>query len=161
MAVNRERDLLFAILAVRLGKAAVDKVTDAARQWAEDPARRLPKDLVEAGAMSEDDAKLIWTFVRQAVRCFDDDKAAALEAFGGAAYALAVLGLSAAGADVARGDREPAGPPKGLDSSARAVDEWPGRYNPEGRTRPGRHGTNPARIRRASRTGCRLEGAST
>lgn len=57
--MDRDRNLLFGILAVQLGKVSPHELVRAGGAWAADPAKDLAGLLVEMGAMAEKDVRLI------------------------------------------------------------------------------------------------------
>ena len=81
--MDRDRNLLFGVLAAQLKKVTASQIMEAAGAWATDPSRDLPSRLVEAGALSERDRKLIEHFVDEAVSAHDGDASATLQTFGG------------------------------------------------------------------------------
>ena len=81
--MQRDRNLLFGIFAVQLGKVTPTQLMEIAGAWAVDPSRDLSQRLVEAGALSERDRGLLDEFVGNAIQAHGGDAAATLETFGG------------------------------------------------------------------------------
>ncbi len=80
--MDRNRNLIFGLLAAQLGKVKWATLIQISKEWAKDPSSDLRDRLLAAGALSKDDAFLLRTFVEQALHVYEDDSAAALKAFG-------------------------------------------------------------------------------
>ena len=65
--MERDRNLLFGVLAVQLGKVTPAQLMDVAAAWATAPSRDLAQRLVETGALSAKDCELITGFADHAV----------------------------------------------------------------------------------------------
>ena len=81
--LDRGRNLLFGIFAVQHKRVTPTQLMDVASGWAVDSSRGLADRLVEAGAITEADRKLIEGLVDYAVSAHEGDATAAMEAFGG------------------------------------------------------------------------------
>lgn len=128
--MDRDWNLLFGILAVRLQKISPAQLVDAAARWIENPQRDMPDWLAEANAIQEDDRHAITRLVNDAVAANNGDASATLALFGGEdqiyeCYRGTVV-LSPS-----RGVRS-ATPPESSEfdvAAVPAVEESPGRYN--------------------------------
>ncbi len=129
--MDLERNLLFALLATRLGNVDLARFTEVAREWAKDSSGSLPKCLVESGVLSERDGRLIWALVKQAESFFKGDNASALGAFGGQQEALRSFhgSVAAAASGEVRPSSSGAGsPPDALSDVGKTVEESQDRY---------------------------------
>ena len=81
--MDRDRNLLFGVLAVQLRKLTPAQLVDAAAAWAADPSRSLPQRLVDSSVISEQERDLVVRRVDEAVRACADDPSRALETLGG------------------------------------------------------------------------------
>ena len=81
--MDRERNLLFGILAVQLKKATPVDLADAAAAWAMDPSRDLCAYLREAEVLNTEECALISALTEEAVRVCGGNAQAALDALGG------------------------------------------------------------------------------
>lgn len=81
--MDRDRNLLFGVLAVQLRKVTPTQLVDIAGAWAMDPSRCLGDRLLEAKIVSPEDKVLLDGLVDQAIKTFDGDASLALESFGG------------------------------------------------------------------------------
>jgi len=81
---QRDRNLLFAILAVQLFRVPPARLMEVAAAWAVDPSRDLADRLVEADLLKPDNRDLVWKLVEKTVDAHVGDVVAALETFGGA-----------------------------------------------------------------------------
>ena len=90
--MQEDRNLLFGVFAVQLGKVSASALMEAAAAWAVDTSKSLAERLVERGALSGRDRQLIDSFVREAVAAHSGDAAAALETFGGAGTVARAFG---------------------------------------------------------------------
>ncbi len=81
---QRDRNLLFAILAVQLFRVPPARLMEVAASWAVDPSRDLAERLVETGLLRPEDRDLVWSLVDKTVEAHVGDVVAALETFGGA-----------------------------------------------------------------------------
>lgn len=129
--MDRDRNLLFGILTSRLVKVDTVAFAEGARAWAKEPATSLPQRLVDSGAVSRQDARIVWSLVKQAVSSHGGDRAAALAAFGGEGEAA--RSFRGALTITASGEVEPSGGPVDLfaqrDGDAGcAFEEKGGRY---------------------------------
>ena len=119
--MDRERNLLFGLIAAKWHGVDLGRLDVVVKEWQWDPESSLPKRAVDVGVLSERDGRLIWALVKQAEHYFKGDRHAALEAFGGEAEALRSLTLTAP--PVSRdeaGSKEP--------SLMQTVEESPNRY---------------------------------
>jgi tRNA A-37 threonylcarbamoyl transferase component Bud32 len=123
--VERERDLLFGVLAVQLKKVSLSQFVQVATAWSVEPERSLGDMLVRAGAMAAEDRDLLDRFAGEAINAQHGDAHAALQAFGGAERVRASFGISAA-ATVLGTPLDAAHPVQGAELPA--VAEPPGRY---------------------------------
>ncbi|MCC6486282.1 MAG: protein kinase [Candidatus Hydrogenedentes bacterium] len=80
---QRDRNLLFAVLAVQLFHISPTRLVEVATAWALDPSRELADRLVEAGLLSEEGRALIGALVERTVEAHLGNVVAALETFGG------------------------------------------------------------------------------
>jgi len=92
--MDRDRNLLFGVLAVQLRRVSPDQLVDAAAAWAADFESDLGSRLVEAGVLSSSDQELIGRLVEGAIAGHQGDAAATLEAFGGEAEVTQSFGGS-------------------------------------------------------------------
>ena len=83
--MERDRNLLFGVFAVQLGKISPSQLVDVAASWATDPSRDLGERLIEIGMLSSHDEMLISNLVNQVILDHQGDASAALESFGGEA----------------------------------------------------------------------------
>ena len=81
--MDRDRNLLFGVLAVQLKKITPGQLVEAAGAWATDPSKDLAQRLVEAGMLSGKDRDLLSSFVEDAVKAHGGDTGKTLAAFGG------------------------------------------------------------------------------
>ncbi len=81
--MERDRNLLFGVLAVQLRKATPSQIMEAAGAWATDPSKTLPDRLVDTGSLSQEDRKLIDDVVDRAVKDNAGDVSKTLSALGG------------------------------------------------------------------------------
>jgi serine/threonine protein kinase len=81
--MDRDRNLLFGVLAVQLRKVTPTQLVDIAGAWAMDPSRCLGDRLLEVRIVSSEDKVLLDGLVDQAIKTFDGDASLALESFGG------------------------------------------------------------------------------
>ncbi|HRK33543.1 MAG TPA: protein kinase [Candidatus Hydrogenedentes bacterium] len=90
--MEQDRNLLFGVLAVQLGKVSSSRLMQVAAAWAVDPAQSLEARLVDGGALSETDRDLIQRFVEEAIRAHAGDARATLDTFGGEERVLKTFG---------------------------------------------------------------------
>jgi serine/threonine protein kinase len=81
--MDRDRNLLFGVLAVQLRKVTPTQLVDIAGAWAMDPSRCLGDRLLEAKIVSAEDKVLLDGLVDQAINTFGGDASKTLQAFGG------------------------------------------------------------------------------
>ncbi len=81
--MERDWNLLFGILAVRLKKIAPSQLVKAAAAWIEDPAQDVPERLSETEALTQADREAVERLVQAAVDANGGDLAATLALFGG------------------------------------------------------------------------------
>lgn len=81
--MERDRNLLFGVMAVQLRRVTPAQLVEVAAAWATDPSRDLADRLVEAGALSARDRELLERLVGEAVAAHDGDATATLSLFGG------------------------------------------------------------------------------
>jgi serine/threonine protein kinase len=81
--MNRDRNLLFGILAVQLNLLTSAQLMDVAGAWAMDPSRDLSERLMESGLLEEKDRALLMDLVERAVQAHGGDAGATLNRFGG------------------------------------------------------------------------------
>lgn len=124
--MDRDRNLLFGVLAVQLRKATPQQIMEAAGAWAADPSRGLPERLVAAGHVSDEDRRLLAELVEQAVRASGGDSAKALASLGGREAVERSFGASVR--FTPKGDVVPGNSAADAVWSLSAVDEFPGRY---------------------------------
>jgi serine/threonine protein kinase len=128
MADLKERNLLFAVLAVQLKGVTPHQAMEAATAWTVDPSHSLAQRLQEMGALTAADIELIEHLVDEAVRsCAGDAEAALRSIHGAAAVRDSFAGLGGP-ADAKTLTRPIAGEPVEIDILS-AVDEAPGRYS--------------------------------
>jgi len=133
--MDRDRDLLFGVLAVQLRRVSPDQLVEVAAAWAADPESDLSQRLVEAGVLPSSDRELIGRLVEGAIAGHHGDVVATLEGFGGEAEVTRSFGGSVtrrASGGVRYSVVETVAPREGgRDSSATTkpvVTEAPGRY---------------------------------
>ena len=80
---NHDRNLLFGVLAVQLKQVTPSQLVEAAALWAAAPDKSLAERLVNAGALTESDRKLLDEFVDRAITANQSDVTKTLAAFGG------------------------------------------------------------------------------
>ncbi|NUM54775.1 MAG: protein kinase [Candidatus Hydrogenedentes bacterium] len=90
--MEQDRNLLFGVLAVQLGKVTSSRLMQAAAAWAIDPATPLDARLVEQGALTQQDHDLIDRLVGEAIRAHSGDAKATLNTFGGAEQVVKTFG---------------------------------------------------------------------
>lgn len=81
--MDRDRNLLFGLLAVQLKGLPAAQMVETAAAWATDPKVPLAQRLVDKGLLTEKDREMIEGLVEEAVRAHGGDAAATLSAFGG------------------------------------------------------------------------------
>ena len=81
--MDRDRNLLFGIMAVQLRMVSADQLVDIAGSWATDSSRGLPQRMQQSGILSQDDCEALLRLVEQAVRRAGGDSAQAIESLGG------------------------------------------------------------------------------
>lgn len=86
MDTNRDRNLLFGILAVQLRGVQPAQLVEAAAAWAVDPSRSLAERMVDKGLIGEADRELLERLVEDAVRAHGGSVALVVETFGGQEY---------------------------------------------------------------------------
>ncbi|HNT87179.1 MAG TPA: serine/threonine-protein kinase, partial [Candidatus Hydrogenedentes bacterium] len=127
---DRDRNLLFAVLAVQLKGVTPQRVIEAASAWMVDPSRPLSARLTEMGALRDEDVGLLDRLVDEAVRACQGNVVEALESIQGGD----ILRASLAGAPGAA----PKDMTRPMAGTARfelegpqlaAVEEIPGRYS--------------------------------
>lgn len=129
---DRDRNLLFAVLAVQLKGVSPQRVLEAGSAWMVDPSRPLSARLLECGALRQEDVALLDQLVEQAVQSYQGNAAEALKSIHGADVLRASLqGVAAPGS----GPKDLTRP---MNGTARfelegeilsAVEELPGRYS--------------------------------
>ena len=119
--MDRERNLLFGLIAAKWHGVDPDRLDAVVKQWQRHPESSLPKRVVAAGLLSERDGRLIWVLVKQAEHYFEGDRRAALDAFGGEAEALQSM-------DSLARQTSRKGAAQQDFSQVRAVEETPDRY---------------------------------
>ncbi|HOD51213.1 MAG TPA: WD40 repeat domain-containing serine/threonine-protein kinase [Candidatus Hydrogenedentes bacterium] len=129
--MQRDRNFLFGIFAVQLGKVTQAQLMDVAGAWATDPSRSVADRLVQGGALSEQLRELIDRLVDEAIRAHEGDTAATLQTFGGTEQVNESFGGALLLTDT-DGVTKPAPPlfpePSPQTASLAAVFEAPGRY---------------------------------
>ena len=90
--MEQDRNLLFGVLAVQLGKVTSNRLMQAAAAWAIDPATPLDARLVEQGALNAQDRELIDRLVSEAIRAHSGDAKATLATFGGPEKVIKTFG---------------------------------------------------------------------
>ncbi|MBN2309042.1 MAG: protein kinase [Candidatus Hydrogenedentes bacterium] len=133
-ALERDRNLLFGVLAVQLRKVTPSELVEVAAAWATDPATGLPSRLVDAGLISPEDRHILSGLVDRAIERHDGDASATLEAFGGGgqvceSFAGYIVANDGGGVNVVQplgASLDPA--PDGPQVTEVGVREWPGRY---------------------------------
>lgn len=90
--MEQDRNLLFGVLAVQLGKVTSNRLMQAAAAWAIDPATPLDARLVEQGALNAADRELIDRLVSEAIRAHSGDAKATLATFGGPEQVVKTFG---------------------------------------------------------------------
>jgi WD40 repeat protein/serine/threonine protein kinase len=130
--MDRDRNLLFGILAVQLRMATPAQLVDVGGAWATDPSRSLPERMVEAQFLSKRDREILETLVEQAVGKYGGNSSGALEAFGGESSVHEAFSGSVSlhenGSDIAHLSTERRPPSENSVPSVIGVGEAPGRY---------------------------------
>ncbi|MDZ4860327.1 MAG: protein kinase [Candidatus Hydrogenedentes bacterium] len=90
--MEQDRNLLFGVLAVQLGKVSSSRLMQAAAAWAVDPTQPIHTRLVDDGALSAQDCELIQRFVAEAIHAHAGDARATLNTFGGEDQVLKTFG---------------------------------------------------------------------
>lgn len=126
--MDRERNLLFGVLAVQMGKISPNQFMQSAAAWAVDPSRDLPGRLVETGLILERDRRLILDLLEREIEAHDGDTAATLAAYGGQEQIEQVFGEALQGREAPILYKEER--PATLDhAEVLGVEETPGRYS--------------------------------
>ena len=81
--MDKDRNLLFGILAVQLKGVSPTQMVEAAAAWATDPNAPLSRYLVERGLLQERDRDLLDRLVDEAIRAHGGDASEALQSLGG------------------------------------------------------------------------------
>jgi len=132
--MDRDRDLLFGVLAVQLRRVSPAQLVEAAAAWAADPELDLGSRLVEAGVLSSSDHELIGRLVDGAIAGYQGDAAATLDALGGDAemtrsFCGSIARTPSGGVRFSVAQTiDSSGDAKALTTSRPAVEETPGRY---------------------------------
>jgi len=135
--MEKDRELLFGVLAVQLKLISPQKLMEAAAVWAARQERSLAEILVEQGLLNEEKQKLISSLLELQVKEHGGDAKASLQSFGGdrAVYE------SFAGSIVVDKDRlkpasaaaeKPSKAPEDLEDTQHLSLEHPGRYSFKG-----------------------------
>ncbi|MBI2423680.1 MAG: protein kinase [Candidatus Hydrogenedentes bacterium] len=136
--MERDRNLLFGVFAVQLGKVTPGRLMEAAGAWAIAPATNLPDRLVEAKALDPRDRELIQRLVDEAVAAHGGDASQTLASFGGESqvhqsYRGSILLTADGQVSIPPTAGAPTEPDPGVErftatSSIKGVFEAPGRY---------------------------------
>ena len=128
--MDRERNLLFGLLAAKLGDWDSATLGAVVRDWSSQPEASLPKHFVDAGVMPRREAHILWSLVKHLVKLHEGDGSVALAAFGGEEAAYRALSersqLEASDGSPARSPKAPLGGLLGEDAGT--VEEVPDRY---------------------------------
>lgn len=79
--IDRDRNLLFGVLAVQMHKVTASQLVEHAAAWATDPSLSLAERFEQAGVLSRPDRDLISTFVDEAIQAHGGDPSATLNTF--------------------------------------------------------------------------------
>lgn len=123
--MEQDRNLLFGVFAVQLGKVTSSRLMQAAAAWAVDPVQALDRRLVQDGAITEQDRELIQRLVDEAIRAHSGDAHATLSAFGGEHRVMQTFGGTIR---ITPSGVKPAPPDQSPPVSETGVPELPGRY---------------------------------
>lgn len=133
--MNQDRNLLFGVLAVQMGKVTPAQLTEIAASWMSDPSRPLDERFLSSHLISEKDHKLLLAFVEQAVQLNEGDPKQTLASIANEESVRRTLGPELSHAFGMSTPTVPGLPPefemsnpKGLESWP-AVQESPGRYS--------------------------------
>jgi serine/threonine protein kinase/WD40 repeat protein len=129
MADDKNRNLLFAVLAVQLKGVSPERAMEAAAAWLVNPATPLSGYLEELGILPAADIKLLGTLVDEIVKSFEGNAEEALKSLpGGTELSLTLVGRHAPGPH--QDTRPMVDLPEGMHVlSAAALEELPGRYS--------------------------------
>ncbi|MBI5093861.1 MAG: serine/threonine protein kinase [Candidatus Hydrogenedentes bacterium] len=118
---DRDRNLLFGLLAAQLRRVSATSVASATKAWESDRTRDLPDRLVDDGALSEDERSMLLGLVERAIEQPDDEAGATRDALGSITWV-----------ETTRAESGSDAPCRSVDSLVTfpAVDECPGRYLP-------------------------------
>jgi hypothetical protein len=81
--MDRDRNLLFGILAVQLKGVPSAQMVEAAAAWATDPSIPLSQRLVDSGLLKPEDREALERLVEEAVQAHGGDAQETLRSFGG------------------------------------------------------------------------------
>ncbi|HOZ48319.1 MAG TPA: protein kinase [Candidatus Hydrogenedentes bacterium] len=126
--MERDRNILFGVLAMRLKKVKASRLRQTAEQWAHDPESDLGQRLVAAGALTESDREKIESMVDSAAKVYEGNATAALTAFGGDEEVQRTFGDSLAPGAPETTPTIPGGAVSEGADEIPAVREHPGRY---------------------------------
>ena len=133
--MNRDRDLLFGILAVQLQRVTREQSAAAGALWVADPSRSLGDYLVESHALSEADRHVVDNALENTIEASGGDASKALESVGGEKQIhesfMASLVLTESGHLCSTIPFLPLGTVRAIADVA-GVQETPGRYTPVG-----------------------------
>ena len=121
MSVERDRDLLFGILAVQLRLITPAQLAQIGAAWNGDLTKSLPSRLLESGLVTPADRDILFDLVARAIEKHDNDPHATLTAFGGPMELLRSEEDDTLGVWQDDGEEDPA-------SVSIGVPEYPGRY---------------------------------
>ncbi|MBI2433612.1 MAG: hypothetical protein HYV26_12165, partial [Candidatus Hydrogenedentes bacterium] len=130
--IDRDRNLLFGILAAQLKGVRPERIIEVGAAWATDPSRSLAERMVALGILSETDRKFLEALVEGAVQAHGGDSRLALETLGGEAQIeqtfSGTLRLAPGGhVETVEMDLRPAAPSGALELNI--PEETPGRYS--------------------------------
>ena len=133
--MNRDRDLLFGILAVQLQRVTREQSAAAGALWVADPSRSLGDYLVESHALSEADRHVVDNALENTIEASGGDASKALESVGGEKQIhesfMGSLVLTESGHLCSTIPFLPLGTVRAIADVA-GVQETPGRYTPVG-----------------------------
>lgn len=81
--MDRDRNLLFGILAVQLCRITPQQSAEAGALWVADPSRSLGDYLVESNALDDADRQFVDSVLNEAIEAAGGDARSVLESFGG------------------------------------------------------------------------------
>ena len=134
MQHDRDRGLLFGVLAVQLKGVSFEQMAEIATAWTSDPSVSLAKRMAEAGLLADQECAFLEGLVEEAVRAHGGDTVETLRCFGGKEHVLAILRSPLTSSMLDEMDTVPMGQITSAGCSGQevsGVEETPGALHPD------------------------------